>query len=256
MRWLVITIVLLSVVCAMGEKPKQQDAQQINGAITADQPATMLTENKATADDQYLWIIQNYSQAQRDRYDKSVMKTLVATDYFIEKYPKDLRLPTVYFYVERLHSWVGAVDKQKVALKKYFEIAATTNPVYQLAVLDRADFLASAGKTLEAVREYEDVYATAPINSEAKDSALFRLIPSYEQNQQTEKLKVVYAFFIKNPDKLPNRDLQQVYAYKLGVIYYEEGNKKEAAKYFTIVKSGTSPALKLFKESISTKYKL
>lgn len=253
MRFLLLTFFCLSMLMALGEKPKviSTNSEVQAESIIQDQN----NEQKKTADEQYLWIIQNYEQAKHDRYSKSIERALQATDYFIKNYSSDSRLPTVYFYAAQLHKMSGDLAAQEAAITKYFSVATTSNPVYLFARINRAELWESSGKIAEAVKEYENVYAVATENMQVKDSALLHLIPAYEAGQQVEKLKVIYKFFIDHPEKLPNREQYYIYAYKLGVIYYNEGNKKEAAKYFAIVKSGTAPVLKLFKESIETKYK-
>jgi tetratricopeptide (TPR) repeat protein len=253
MRFIVIILISFSLLNALGERPKatQSGPEQASEVLMAPQQ----NEQKDTADAQYLWIIQNYEQARRDNYDKSIAKALQATDYFINNYSADERLPMVYFYSAQLNALSGDTVQQEAALTKYFSVATTDNPVYLLARVDRASLWERAGKIVEAVQEYEDVYAIAPDNTAAKDKALLQLVPSYEAEQQWPKLKAVYAFFIDNPEKLPNPEMYYIYAYKLGVIHYNEGNKNEAEKYFAIVKSGNAPVLKLFKESIETKYK-
>lgn len=253
MRFIAIILVFFSLLYAFGERPKVTQSGNIEPSQAVMAPQQ--NEQKDTADAQYLWIIQNYEQARRDNYDKSIARALQATDYFIKNYSADERLPMVYFYSAQLHALSGDTAKQEAALTKYFSVAPTDNPVYLLARVGRASIWERAGKINEAVQEYEAVYALAPENSAAKDKALLQLVPSYEAEQQWPRLKAVYAFFIDNPEKLPNPEMYYIYAYKLGVIHYNEGNKDEAEKYFAIVKSGNAPVLKLFKESIETKYK-
>lgn len=254
MRWLIILATCVSCVLAQGEKPVQpQDTAKNTGVQTG--AAQQINEQKSTADDQYLWIIQTYDQAKRDGYEKSITRALLATEHFLKTYAADARVPTVYFYREQLFGLASDMPRQTEALAKYFSIAPTSNPVYFLARLDQAYIWERSGKKLEALKEYEEIYAVATGNTKAKDEALLHLVPFYEADQQWLKLKVIYTFFVEHPEKLPNQEMYYIYAYKLGVIYYNEGKKQEAAKYFAIVKSGTAPVLKLFKESIETKYK-
>ena len=250
MRILLCVLMIGSCLYALGEKPRAQVSGKGDSRVTAANPQAM------TADGLFADVLQKYIALKKANYEKSRQDAELAIANFLTQYPQDNRVSQVTFYAERVQALKGDSAAQTKYLDKYFTLASpTNNALYYLARLDKATLEADKGNSALAITEYETVYAAATENAEVRDEALLCLIPQYEQQQKTEKLKVLYTFFIEHKDKLPTSDLYYIYAYKLGVIYYNQGDKKQAQKYFAIVKTGDLPVLKMFKESIAAKYK-
>ena len=251
LRYLLVLCVLCVALFAFGEKPKALDT-------TTDTAAAIVVENtyEQTADAQYERILRDVQTADQSKLKKHADAALISVRHFEKQYAQDARRVDMYFIATILNELKADYAAADLAIAQYMAQAASENRYYVRAQFAQARSLIRAEQFVTAQVQIEAVVAQHPTDNALIAIAYTDILPVYEATNNTVGLKKVYSFFIEHRMFLQNPDLYYVYAYKLGVIYYNAEDYDAAQKYFTITKTVTAPALQYLKQSIDGQYKL
>jgi len=220
----------------MGESPKKTDKAQLNATPQSKKKRVVV---KKTAKKQFNKAYQEFLQARRVNYAKNRHLAIESFENYLKYYPKGDKRIDALFYLEKLYLSDLDVKNQEKYLNKYYSEAPTNNFYISFADIDKAGLLVAKGKTKQAkviLDKLTDKYGNNP---EMKKEIYKQQLPIYKKERNNTKLIEIYTYFIENDSTIKNKNIYYIYNYRLGKIYYDQGNTTLSKKYFKVVAEAT-----------------
>jgi len=246
---IILVICLSAVLLALGEKPAGRDT----GSDPVVNPRVLRQPiEELSADDLYQRAVAEHRSAQRMHYPEQTNLAIAAAALFVEKYNEDDRRFELMYYLALNYAKNNRFSERKSIVDDFFAQVPTDDESKKTLIeLMRFELLPALVSSPEGAASANILYAELTEQYAGDRIALARLHQDALSALNTEKQKTVYLFFREgnNRNFLNNPVDFVIYAHRLGIIYFNENNYREARPLFREVAARTEPEYSLFAES-------